>query len=247
MTKLNIWWHNKKINPMTKRRIKKGGKVFKKLLHECLRDNNIRDNYTGFHNNKIDPLIKVPIPLIEKKPVYEYKYCWEPLTGEIIDIDPRGPLFFDPDTLIHYFYVNRLKYLWNEGDGGFTGSYGDGLGNGPDFNIPGRGLSLHYYLFRLPLSDAYCDNLAKQQITVGPVLTYKDIEKIYNLSKTYGDNYMNLYGRDRPNLLEIYELYHNAILNNQIDSEIEAILSKEEIEKNKYLLNKMAVDKLKII
>ena len=247
MTKLNIWWHNKKINPMTKRKIKKGGKVFKRLLDDCLKNNNVRDNYSDFHNNMIDPLIKLPLPLVENKSIFEYKYCWEPLTGEILGIDPRGPLFFDPDSLIHYFYVNRLKYLWNEGENGFTGNYGDGLGNGPDFNIPGRGISLHYYLFRLPLSDAYCDNLGKQQITVGPILTYQDIVKISKLANSYGDNYKNLYGIDRPNLLEIYELYHNAILNNQIDSEIEAILSKEEIENNKYLLNKIAVDKLKII
>ena len=30
---------------------------------------------------------------------------------EIIE-DPRGPLYFDPDTLIYYFYNNRLNHLW---------------------------------------------------------------------------------------------------------------------------------------
>ena len=247
MTKYNIWWHNKRINPITKRKIKKGGRVYNSLLKECLLNNHIKDTYQQYHNNKIDPLIRLPLPLIKNKPVFEYKYCWDPLTGEILGLDPRGSLYFDPDTLIHYFYTNRLKYLWNEGDINFSGSYGDGLGNGPYFNVPGRGLSLHYYLFRLPLPDAYCDNMNFQQITIGPELSFNDIFKIYNLALKYKDNYKNCFGRERPNILEIYELYQDAIRKNEVNKELQKalFLSDQEIEEATYLSNKLAVDKLR--
>ena len=254
MSKLNIWWHNKTRNPYTKRKIKKGGKVYSQLLKDCLSQKAIKDNYSNFRNNNIDPLIYMNLPLIKNKPLFEYKYCWEPLTGEIIDIDPRGSLFFDPDSLIHYFYTNRLRYLWNEGENGFSGNYSDGLGNGPDFFIPGRGFSHHYYLFRLPLSDAFCDNISNQQTTIGPKLSFEDITNIYLLANQYGNNYKKLYGKERPNILEIYELYHKAINKPEVDETMlefarinNIMITDEDIEDNKYLSNKHAVDKLKII
>ena len=86
MTKFNTWWHNKKINPETKRKIKKGGKVFKNLLSECLINNHIQDNYSEFRNRKKDPLLFLKLPTIPNKPIFEYKFCWEPLTGEIIGL-----------------------------------------------------------------------------------------------------------------------------------------------------------------
>lgn len=247
MTKYNTWWHNKKVNPLTNRKIKKNGKVYNNLLKECLINDHIKDNYKNFHNKKIDPLIRLNLPLVKDKKVFEYKKCWDPLTGEVLGTDPRGPLYFDPDTLIHYFYTNRLKYLWREGDINFSGSYGDGLGNGPFFNIPGRGISLHYYLFRLPVPDAYCDNLNSQQITIGPILTFDEIVEIYNLALDYGDNYRNNFGRSRPNLINIYDLYNDAINKNEIDLSVNSFiyLTQEEIENNKYLSNKIAVDKLR--
>jgi len=249
MSDLNIWWHNKKINPYTKRRIKKNGKVYKKLLKECLVEKHIIDNYYNFRNVYMDPLLHLKLPLQNNKPLFEYKYCWEPLTGEVLDIDPRGSLYFDPDSLVHYFYTNRLRYLWNEGDINFSGNYGDALGNGPDFYIPGRGYSLHYYLFRLPINDAFCDTLSKQQTTIGPILNFDDIFNLYQLSCSYGDNYKNLYGIDRPNILDIYTLYHEAIKKNIIDKKLQddLLLSREDIENNKFISNKLAVDKLKIL
>jgi len=254
MNQLNIWWHNKKINPLTKRNIKKGGKIYKKLLKDCLNSKSITDNYHNFRNVKTDPLTYLNLPLVKGKPIFEYSYCWEPLTGEVIDKDPRGSLFFDPDTLIYYFHTNRLRYLWNEGTDGFTGSYGDGLGNGPNFFIPGRGYSLHYYLFRLPVPDAFCDSISNQQTTIGPILSLHDITKIYFLACQYNNNYKKLYGEDRPNLLDIYDLYHTSIEQPKVNEELirlakdnQIYISKEDIEDNKYLSNKNAVDKLKII
>ena len=247
MTKFNTWWHNKKINPETKRKIKKGGKVFKNLLSECLINNHIQDNYSEFRNRKKDPLLFLKLPTIPNKPIFEYKVCWEPLTGEIIGKDPRGSLYFDPDSLIFYFYTNRLRYLWDNGDNNFSGNYGDAVGNGPYFNIPGRGYSPHYYLFRLPLSDAFCYKISKQQITVGPILTRDEIKKLDKLSKSYADNFKKNFGIDRPNIIELYDLYHEAINNQEIDDSIKDNLffSEDEIRESKYLLNKLAVDKLK--
>ena len=83
--------------------------------------------------------------------LYKFKYCWDPLNGNILGIDSRGKLSFDPDILIHYFYVNRLSLLWISENCDFSGNYGDALGNGPDFFIKGRGYSPHWYLFRLPI------------------------------------------------------------------------------------------------
>lgn len=247
MSNLKKWWHNKVVNPKTKRKIKKGGKVFKSLLKECLTNNHISDNYVNFRNNKIDPLTLTKLPVISNKPVFQYKYCWEPLTGEIIGLDPRGSLYFDPDSLIYFFYANRLRYLWNEGDHNFSGNYGDALGNGPFFNIPGRGLSPHFYLFRLPLSDAFCDNISKQQITIGPILSFNEISNLYKIAKLYGDNFKKKFGFNRPNIIEIYNLYHEAINKIEVDNEFIDILgiSNMDLQDNLYLHNKIAVDKLK--
>ena len=68
-------------------------------------------------------------------------------------------LYFDPNTLIHYFYINRLKNLWIDEsieDGNYyQGHYGYAVGNGPDFEIKGRGKHPDWYLFRLPIIDCY--------------------------------------------------------------------------------------------
>ena len=249
MSELNTWWKNKTINPYTKRKIKPNGKVYNKLLQQCLKEGHIKDNYSKFRNNKIDPLTFLNLPIIKDKPLFEYNKCWDPLTGEIIGIDPRGPLYFDPDCLIHYFYTNRLRYLWNKGDGIYSGNYGDGLGNGPEFFINGRGFSHHYYLFRLPINDAYCDNLSQQQTTLGPILSFEEIKVIYKMSKKYDRNYKNLFNKNRPNLINLYNLYHEAIKKNKINTELvdQLFLSREDIEDNKFIANKIAVDKLKAL
>jgi hypothetical protein len=233
MSQLNIWWHNRYVNPKTNRKISKNGKVFKKLLKDCLEENQIHDNYSKLRGQKIDPLT--------------YNNCWDPLTGEVLGKDPRGPLYFDPDTLIHFFYNSRLKHLWVDGKDGYSGYYDNGVGNGPDFYIEGRGLSPHFYLFRLPIPDAYCDNLSRQQTTMGPILNLKEIKEIYKLSLLKKDNYKNLFGSKRPNLTKLYKLYHEAIDKSNIDIEYlkKAGINLEDINDNIYINNRKAVDMLK--
>ena len=140
--KLQEWWYNKSKNPLTKRTIKSGGNVWKCFLKLCLLNNIMNDPYHKYHGKKEDPILKIPIT---HKKYFIYKYCWDPLNGQVLGTDYRGPLYFEPNVLIHYFYVNRLNHLWIESDNGYTGTYGEGLGNGPDFYIPSRGKSFQWY------------------------------------------------------------------------------------------------------
>ena len=139
---------------------------------------------------QIQDVLKNKLPIIKNKPLFKFEWQWDPFTGERTKIDPRGPLFFDPDTLIHYFYLNRLKHLWIHQENGYQANYGDGMGKGIKFEIVGRGCHPEWYLFRLPLPDAYLNmNVFNQYVTFGPVLNYNEIEEIYNLGKEYGNKY----------------------------------------------------------
>lgn len=244
--KLNTWWHNRLVNPFTKRRIKKDKKVYNKLLSECLTRNAIKDDYKDYHNDMTDPIIKIPLPLEDNKPVYEYPYCWDCLSGEIVGIDPRGKLYFDPCSLVHYFYVNRYKYLYIEPNGEHTGCYGEAVGIGDEFYFPNRGNLSHYYLFRLPLIDAYLDKHSLQQATLTPRLSLEEITKIYNLAKEYNNTYQSLYKRQLPNLIEIWDLYHEAIKKTEYDisDANHNWMTKQDYEQACYVQNTIAVNKL---
>jgi hypothetical protein len=240
---LKQWWNNKSVNPKSKRKIKQTGRVWKKFFNDSLKKNIMNDSYDKFHRENLDPLTKMELE--NDISYFKYKYCWSPLNGDILGIDIRGPLKFDPDILIHYFYVNRLKHLWVEPKNGYEGTYGDGLGNGPDFIIKGRGPSYHWYLFRLPIFDAYCDpNEIGQQTTLSPILNLKDITDIYNTAQKNGDNYKNIFGRDRPNILRIYELYHNSIQKPDFSNLVFGI-SEKEIKDTFTIMNMQAVNELR--
>ena len=156
----------------------------------------MNDPYDTFHKNDLDPLTRMELDKNIKH--YMYKYCWNPLNGSILGIDTRGPFKFDPDILIHYFYINRLKHLWVEPNNGYEGTYGDGIGIGPDFYITGRGQSYHWYLFRLPIFDAYCDQKTiGQQTTLSPILNYNDIKNIYKIACENINNYEKIFNKKR--------------------------------------------------
>lgn len=237
------WWNNKSINPKTKRKIKCNSKKYKEILNNAIKKNVMNDGYHNFRGKLVDPLLHFDIE--RKSNVFKYKYCWNPYNGIILGKDPRGCLNFDPDYLIHYYYVNRLKQLWIKGEDNFTGTYGDALGNGPDFYIPGRGNSYHYYLFRLPLFNAFVDeNEIGQQITLTPILTKDEIEKIYKLALKRKNNYKNKFNRERPNLLKIYKLYHDAI--SKPDYTMLSIGISEQVLKESWTLHNIkAIEELK--
>jgi len=238
--KLLEWWHNKSKNPLTKRTIKSSGKLWKNLLKLSLLKNIMNDIYHKYHGNKIDPIMNIPITTY-----FTYPYCWDPLNGQILGKDARGKLYFDPNFLIHYFYTNRLNHLWIDEKDGYTGTYGEGLGNGPDFYVNGRGKSPQWYLFRLPLHNAYCDlNKIGSRITLAPTLSYNDIVKIKKLSNE--KKYKKYFGSKLPNLIELYNVYHQAIQKPILDNYNQDF--DIELVKEQYIyLNIQALNKLKNI
>ena len=258
---LNDWNKNRLINPVTKRKIKENGPIYKKIktLYDLKinEDDNV-DNYQHYRSNKIDPILLLDLPLNGKKEneshLFKFEYKWNPYTGtRSNEKDNCGPLYFDPNSLIHYFYTNRLNNLWipetyNEYNEFVQGHYGDALGKFPDFEIVGRGLHPEWYLFRLPIIDCYLSkDHFSQSVTMGPYLTDSEIKQIYSLSKKYKSFYKETFGYNRPNLIKLKELYDRAVnpLNeyDYLFGDLSAIPN-DEIQQIKFQINTDAVRSL---
>jgi hypothetical protein len=128
-----------------------------------------------------------------------------------LDEDINGPLYFNPLTLCHHFFTTRLNHLLCKDDQDFP-FFGDGVGNGPDFEIKGRGFHNDWYLFRLPIIDAYISN--KEYgcgVTMGPILNDYEVDEIYRLSLKMKKEYMKKYKRKLPDLLLMKKWYSLAI------------------------------------
>jgi hypothetical protein len=146
--------------------------------------------------------------LFDPLKAFKYKYIWNPITGKKTDeIDPYGPLYFFPDDLINYFYNNRLYNLWHDGQYGIYVGAGDTLSFNENYDRS------QDFLFRLPVTDCYLQrDTCVSTVTMGPILTFEEIEKIYNIAnKYYKNNYLNKYGVKRPNILLMYKYYINSI------------------------------------
>lgn len=261
-TELEIkkWCSTKTINPRSGRKIKINGPIYK-ILEKCYQENKdkwrigkdppIIDTYLDFRKDKIDPILMIDLPLEEfpNNKYFKFKYKWNPYTGERLGEDPNGPLCFDPDALIYYFYNNRLNYLWeNSNDINYSGYFGDALGNGPDFDIKGRGNHPDWYLFRLPIQDCYLHTgHCPQSVTMGPKLTDKEIKEIDKLAKSYKNNFYKKYKIKRPSLRKLKLYYEEAINSNpdiNIDKEVLPFIDPVFINKLKYNVNIKAVKKL---
>ena len=245
---LNEWFSNKCKNPVTKRKIKEDGPIYNKFLK--LYNDRFRkvNNYKELRINKIDPILleNLPIRGFDESLLFKFDYKWNPFTGERYETkDEDGPLYFDPNTLIHYFYSNRFNNLWVDGyydnNDYIQGYYGDALGKFPNFEIKGRGKHPEMYLFRLPIIDCYLEEGYNMRcVTMGPILNDKEIKKIYSLSKKYNNYFKDTFGYKRPNLVKLKNLYDLAVnpcneyinLNN---------ISKEEIDIIKFQINTDAV------
>jgi hypothetical protein len=151
---------------------------------------------------------------------FAFKYMWDPYTGERNNNkDPYGPLYFHPDDLIYYFYINRLRNLWcdpvDEGAGGgyYEGYYDEGVGKGETSQINSRGLYNELYLFRLPILDCYLPIDHDQSlITMGPQLTITDLTTIDHIANKYHKtNYETQFESKRPSLVQMSTLYLTAI------------------------------------
>tara|TARA_B110000208_G_scaffold190912_1_gene256138 strand:+ start:348 stop:1136 length:789 start_codon:yes stop_codon:yes gene_type:complete len=245
---LNIWNNNKLINPISKRKIKEGGPTYRLFLKEyniykeSLEESTMVDNYLSFRQNKIDPLTyeELPIGNFTLNDTFCFNYKWNSYTGERLNIkDTNGALYFDPNTLIHYFWLNRLNNLWIKNNNNYHGYYGDAVGNGPEFNIVGRGDHPDWYLFRLPLPDAYVNkDHCRQSVTMGPILTDKEIKEIYTKAKRYKNNYKKLYKKKRPNLLKMNQYYKLSISPDPLNLKInDKYVNEEYFQKETYLEN----------
>tara|TARA_Y100000813_G_C24146518_1_gene345021 strand:- start:428 stop:1228 length:801 start_codon:yes stop_codon:yes gene_type:complete len=254
---LNEWNKNKCINPLTKRKIKLDGPVYKKfakIYSKKKNDDNKIDNYLNFRKNRIDPILFEELPFrgYDESSLFKFEFKWNPYTGERYNIkDEDGPLYFDPNILIHYFYMNRLNNLWIDGyyDGNdfIQGHYGDALGKYPEFEITGRGKHPEMYLFRLPIIDCYLENNHNKMIvTMGPVLTDKEVKRINSLSKKFGNYFKNTYGYKKPNLYKLKTIYDLAVSPcNEYDRNLSNdIISKEELDIIKFQINSDNVSRL---
>jgi hypothetical protein len=211
---------------------------------------NYNDTTTEFYRvmrqRKINVITQDDDNFFNTNNAFMYNNMWDPYTGEITGIDPYGPLYFHPNDLIHYFYIKRLQGLWNEPldekDGYFAGYYGELLGT--DLYIEGRGSYTDLYLFRLPIVDCYLQtNHDYSIITMGPILTDTDIKKIDTLASLYYKNdYVNNYKTKLPSLMEMKQLYEQAISSNPDTSTVELCYTNK-----KDIANRNAVDKLKLI
>lgn len=174
--------------------------------------NKRNDYYNALRKSRIDPLLNIPLDIC-----FEFKYKWDPYTGERLEEDINGPLCFHPDVLIHYFYTNRLNNLWidsvDDSSGFYEGYYGCHVGAGSNLEVKSRGLHPEKYLLRLPIVDCYLTNDHKESIvTMGPILTDEEINIIDELA-FQTNMYHSWFNKPKPSLSLINDFYRNAIDN----------------------------------
>lgn len=204
------------------------------------------EKYKTYRRLNIDP---ISLSAMEKDyPFFEVYRMWDPYTGEFSEKnDPFGSLKFDPISLTIYFWMNRYRHLLKDSDGVHEMATEDGLGATEQFKSP-RGVYPEKYLWRLPVIDCYIeenkDPLEKSFIgsipKVGPKLTKDDIVKIYELVKKCVKVYPKRLKRI-PDLLKMYDTYHEAINPNPDISKIKGASSNLEA---KNMANVIAAHKL---
>lgn len=211
--------------------------------------------YRTMRESKLDVIMQDNCGLDSNK-FFIFGDMWDPYTGERLGKDPFGGLYFNPDNLIYYFYINRLKMLWiqDENTGGpmFQGYYGEAVGAGEDILIKGRGTYSERYLFRLPVTNCYLEKDYDMSIPVmGPKLTDEEVEEIDRLAEKYfKNNYKQQYGKKRPLLKLMKKLYDQAIsvspdLEKLYDYNPSKKYTESQILNFKNKANRIAVDGLK--
>jgi hypothetical protein len=205
------------------------------------------DNYSNYDDTttelyrtlrlyKFDPITNEEIP---SNLLFEFKYKWDPITGQRTEIDEMGPLCFNAWNLYQYYYSNRYNGLWYPPIHPFQGYYGDLLGCGQNM-ITNLRPCPEKYLYRLPIIDCYLKKSHNQSIiTMGPILTNEEINKIDNLTSNLRKNKVSL---------QILKEYYDEALNNspnidELKKTNSSLSNKELIEK----YNRSFVDKLVIL
>ena len=204
------------------------------------------DYYQTLRLRKMDPIMNIDL---DESISFKFSHMWDPYTGERTNLDPYGALCFEPNNLIYYFYINRLKNLWTEPEndiyGHYEGYYDMLVGCGKDINIIGRGLCPEKYLFRLPIMDCYLEKEYNMSIiTMGPILTENEIEEIDRLSNDI--IYKKMFNKEKPSLIKMKKLYDEAIHKdkNNIKSQ-NTELQDIELQDIEYKKNCLAVENLK--
>lgn len=187
---------------------------------------------------------------------FKFHQTWDPITGERLENDPYGPLYFHPDDLIRFFYKRRLKMLWNEpkddSNGYYEGYYGEAVGSGENIEAKGagiKGICPELYLFRLPIDDCYLSpDSNKSIISMGPKLTNEEVREIDELAvKYHKNNYYECFGKKRPSLVQIKKMYDQSISKypDILNSDDTNVLSYEQKQNLKDKINREAVDILR--
>ena len=268
LREIEQWLKCPTINPQTRKKIKQHGKTYmawlkafedarKQPTNQTNFDKMVQYNkckatqqYIQYRQTNTEVFTMEPIPSDQSmKSIFKFYHQWDPYNGTRTTIDPMGPLLFDANALIHYWYVNRLNHLWHnavdEAGGLYHGYYGDGVGNGPLFNITGRGNHMDWYLFRLPIMDCYLpDDHNEQFVTMGPILTNDEISMVYKLAKKSPYEF----GPNRPNVVMMKAKYEQAITMKPtipgFTYDVSAFITKDQWDELRFEENKKGVTAL---
>ena len=214
-------------------------------------DDKTMNYYKTLRFRKMDPILLAEYE--DDNCLFKFYHEWNPYTGERLGKDPYGPICFHPDSLIRYYYLNRLNDLWSiieteQLEDAYEGHYDVAVGAGEDVYIQSRGFNPDKYLFRLPIIDCYWTQGTKNEsiVTMGPKLSDDEVKQIDILAKKCGSNYLVQYKAQRPSLVEIKRLYDMAV------SKTPAILVLPAMTPQAMTLayakaNRTAVDKLKVM
>jgi hypothetical protein len=185
----------------------------KKYINYDKFDNTTSETYRVMRELHIDPITHEKVP---ENLAFKFEYMWDPITGDRLEKDPNGSLYFNCINLYINFYYNRLRMLWTDGDVvdniQYEGYYGDGLCSGDDLYVPSRGISKHLHLFRLPIIDCYLEkDFDLSVITMGPKINDDEINLIHDkidiyMKKNKTKKYKKIY-----DLKKIRDLYNTAI------------------------------------
>ena len=209
-------------------------------------DKQTTEFYRVTRERKLDPIMQTQL---DPEFAFAFPYKWDPYTGERQGLDPDGPFYFDPDTLIKYFHTQRLKKLWvysaDEQAGYYEAYYDDAVGIGEDFYFKGRNEHHpEWDVFRLPIIDCYLTKDHNHQfITLGPKLTDDEIKEIDRLANLRPMNYQQQFCAYRPSLAEIKRCYDIAIAQRPNIGNTSG-LTHDQIQEQYCLTNRSAVDKL---
>ena len=178
-------------------------------------DNRTMGYYKTARQCRIDPILNMEV---DDNTSFKFKYQWDPYTGERIGIDPFGPLYFHPMSLLYHFYLHRLDGLWKNEvdtiDGVFEGYYDMLVGTGKELEVVGRAKYTELYLFRLPVLDCYLTpDHNKSFITMGPILNDQEIDEIETLckNKSIQEDFTTNFNRRCPSIKTLKSLYDSAI------------------------------------